>query len=231
MYDLYFNRIFMDPMLKGEYPQELIDDLKKHGCMFDYTEEELEIIKNNTIEFLGLNLYYPHRVKARSTAWNEEIPFHPARYYELFDLPGKKMNPFRGWEIYPKIIYDIGMRLKEEYNNVEWIIAESGMGVQNEAQYKNEDGQIQDDYRIEYISEHLYWTLKAIEEGSNGIGYMLWAFMDNVSPQNSFKNRYGLVEVNLEDNRNRKIKKSGNWYRKVQENRSFEVEIFENEYK
>lgn len=43
------------------------------------------------------------------------------------------MNPFRGWEIYPKIIYDIGMRLKEEYNNVEWIIAESGMGVQNEA--------------------------------------------------------------------------------------------------
>ena len=56
------------------------------------------------------------------------------------------------------------MRLKEEYNNVEWIIAESGMGVQNEAQYKNEDGQIQDDYRIEYISEHLYWTLKAIEK-------------------------------------------------------------------
>lgn len=231
MYDLYFNRVFMDPMLKGEYPQDLIDDLKKHNCMFDYTEEELEIIKNNTIEFLGLNLYYPHRVKARSTAWNEEIPFHPARYYELFDLPGKKMNPFRGWEIYPKIIYDIGIRLKEEYNNVEWIVAESGMGVQNEAQYKNEDGQIQDDYRIEYISQHLYWTLKAIEDGSNCKGYMLWAFMDNVSPQNAFKNRYGLVEVNLEDNRNRRIKKSGNWYKEVQENRSFELEIFENEYK
>lgn len=228
MYDLYFNRIFMDPMIKGEYPNELIEGLKNNNCMFEYTDEELEIVKNNTIKFLGMNLYYPYRVKARTTTWNNDIPFHPSRYYEIFDLPGKKINPYRGWEIYPKIIYDIGMRLKEEYGNIEWIVSENGMGVQNENQYKNENGQIQDDYRIEYISNHLYWTIKAIEDGSNCKGYMLWAFTDNVSPQNAFKNRYGLIEINLDDNLNRNIKKSGEWYKKIHDNRYFEVNIIEN---
>jgi 6-phospho-beta-glucosidase len=230
MYDLYFNRIYMDPHLKGEFPEELMKDLKKHDCIFDYTEEELEIIKNNTVKFVGMNLYYPHRIKARNNAWNPDVPFHPSYHYDLFDLPGKKMNPYRGWEIYPKIIYDMGMRLKNEYDNVEWIVAESGMGVQNEKQYKNEEGIIQDDYRIEYISEHLYWTLKAIEDGSNCSGYMLWAFMDNVSPQNSFKNRYGLVGLDLENNRSRSIKKSGYWYKELQEKRALEIELKEYEF-
>lgn len=225
MYDLYYNRVYMDPHLKGEFPQELIDDLKKHDCMFTYEEHDMDIIKNNTVSYIGLNLYYPHRVKARTSAWNPDVPFHPSYYFELFDLPGKLMNPFRGWEIYPKIIYDIGMRMKNEYGNIEWFVAESGMGVQNEEQYRDEHGIIQDDYRIEYISNHLYWTLKAIEDGSNCTGYMLWAFMDNVSPQNSFKNRYGLISINRNKNLERSIKKSGNWYKSIQDNRALDIEL------
>ena len=53
---------------------------------------------------------------------------------------------------------------------------------------------------------------------------MLWAFTDNVSPQNAFKNRYGLVEINLEDNRNRTIKKSGYWFKEVVTNGFLEVQ-------
>lgn len=208
VYDLFFNRIFMDPSIKGEYPQQLFDLMVEHDIAFDYTQEDLEVIKENTVDYVGINLYYPHRVKARTNAWNEGAPFHPSFYYEMFDMPGKKMNPFRGWEIYPQIMYDMAIRMKEEYGNIEWFIAENGMGVENEARYKDDEGRIQDDYRIEFISEHMKWLLKAVEEGSNCKGYMLWAFTDNVSPMNAFKNRYGLVEINLEDNRNRKKKVS-----------------------
>lgn len=224
IYDLFFNRIFLDPSIKGEYPQQLFDLMVKHDIAFDYTQEDLEVIKENTVDYVGINLYYPHRVKARTIAWNEGTPFHPSFYYEMFDMPGKKMNPFRGWEIYPQIMYDMAIRMKEEYGNIEWFIAENGMGVENEARYKDEEGRIQDDYRIEFISEHMKWLLKAVEEGSNCKGYMLWAFTDNVSPMNAFKNRYGLVEINLEDNRNRKKKKSALWYKSIIANRALEVE-------
>ncbi|MGF7397493.1 glycoside hydrolase family 1 protein [Thermoanaerobacterium thermosaccharolyticum] len=231
IYDLFFNRIFLDPCVKGVLPDELLKILKYHHCSFEFTQEELNIIKNNTVQILGLNLYAPARVKARDSAWNPSTPFHPSYYYEKFELPGRKMNLSRGWEIYPKIMYDMAMRIKNEYGNIEWLVTENGMGIENEQNFKNEDGVIQDDYRIEFISDHLRWLLKAIEEGSNCKGYMLWAFTDNVSPQNAFKNRYGLVEIDLDDNRNRRIKKSGYWYKEVLKNRYFEYKDFTPEYK
>lgn len=231
MYDLFFNRIFLDPCVKGELPPELLEVLEKHGCMFEYTEEELEIIKNNTVDFLGINLYHPARVKARNAMWNPEVPFHPSYYYDEFVLPGRKMNVHRGWEIYPKIMYDMAIRIKEEYGNIEWIVTENGMGVENESRFKDESGVIQDDYRIEFIADHLRWLLKAVEEGANCKGYMVWAFTDNVSPQNAFKNRYGLVEIDLENNRTRRIKKSGYWFQKLCRERRFEFKDFTPEYK
>lgn len=229
IYDLFFNRVFLDPSIKGEFPSELFELMEKHDITFDYTEDELRLIKENTVDYVGLNLYFPHRVKARTAAWNEDTPFHPEYYYDKHELIGKKMNPYRGWEIYPQIMYDIALRMKEEYGNIEWFVAENGMGVENEHRFKNEDNIIQDDYRIEFINEHLQWLLKAVDEGSNCTGYMLWAFTDNVSPMNAFKNRYGLVEINLNENRNRSLKKSGYWYKELIESR--QLEVLEEEYK
>jgi beta-glucosidase len=88
MYDLFYNRVFLDPMVKGAYPPELFTLLEKHQVSWDYTEEELAIIRENTVDELGINLYYPHRVKAPSRAWHPDTPFHPAYYYEPFELPG-----------------------------------------------------------------------------------------------------------------------------------------------
>lgn len=221
IFDLFFNRVFLDPSIKGVYPTELFTLMEKHDITFEHTTEELNLIKENTVDYVGLNLYFPYRIKARSTAWNEETPFHPEYYYEQFELPGKKMNPYRGWEIYPQIMYDTAMRMKNEYGNIEWFIAENGMGVENEKRFKNEENIIQDDYRIEFISEHLKWLIKAVEDGANCTGYMLWAFSDNVSPMNAFKNRYGLVEIDLENNRNRTLKKSAYWYKQVISSREF----------
>ncbi|QMR75021.1 glycoside hydrolase family 1 protein [Enterobacter sp. RHBSTW-00175] len=219
MYDLFYNRVFLDPLVHGHYPQALFTLLEQHQVQWDYTPEELALIADNTVDELGINLYYPHRVKAPSRSWHPETPFHPAYYYEPFELPGRRMNKSRGWEIYPRIIYDMAMRIKNDYRNISWFVAESGMGVENEAQFRNRDGIIEDNYRIEFISEHLYYTLLAREEGANCHGFMLWAFTDNVSPMNAFKNRYGLIEIALEDNRARRAKKSAAWFRQLREAR------------
>lgn len=219
MYDLFYNRVFLDPLVHGHYPQALFTLLEQHQVSWDYTAEELALIADNTVDELGINLYYPHRVKAPSRAWHPETPFHPAYYYEPFELPGRRMNKSRGWEIYPRIIYDMAMRIKNDYRNIRWFVAESGMGVENEAQFRNRDGIIEDNYRIDFISEHLYYTLLAREEGANCHGYMLWAFTDNVSPMNAFKNRYGLIEIDLDDNRARRAKKSATWFRQLRDAR------------
>lgn len=218
IYDLFYNRVFLDPAIKGEYPAELLALLEKHGVQWQYDEAELQLISRYRVDEVGINLYYPHRVKAPSRAWHPETPFHPAYYYEHFELPGRRMNKSRGWEIKPQIIFDMAMRIKEQYGNFPWFVAESGMGIENEAQFKNAEGQIQDDYRIEFIAEHLYQTLKAREAGANCQGYMLWAFTDNVSPMNAFKNRYGLIEIDLENQRQRRMKKSAHWYRALRDN-------------
>lgn len=47
-------------------------------------------------------------------------------------MPGKKVNPHRGWEIYEPGLYDIALNLKEHYGNIEWLVTENGMGVEGE---------------------------------------------------------------------------------------------------
>lgn len=229
VYDLFFNRVFLDPAIKGEYPAELLALLAKHQVRWDYDDEELALIAGNRVDEVGINLYYPHRVKAPSRAWNPETPFHPAFYYEHFDLPGRRMNKSRGWEIQPRIIYDMAMRLKNEYDNIPWFVAENGIGIEDEAQFKNAEGQIQDDYRITFIGEHLHQALKARADGANCQGYMLWAFTDNVSPMNAFKNRYGLIEIDLENQRQRRMKKSAHWYRQLRDTHQLIINIDDEE--
>lgn len=225
IYDLFYNRVFLDPAIKGEYPDELLALLEKHGVKWQVDAQELAIIRANRVDEVGINLYYPHRVKAPSRAWHPETPFHPAYYFEHFELPGRRMNKSRGWEIQPRIVWDMAQRMKSEYDNFPWFIAENGMGIENEAQFKNASGEIQDNYRIEFIGEHLYQALLAREAGINCQGYMLWAFTDNVSPMNAFKNRYGLIEIDLQNQRQRRMKKSAHWYRQISDSRQLSIEL------
>ena len=93
------------------------------------------------------------------------------------------------------------------------------MGVEGEEKFLV-DGIIQDDYRIDFYKNHLKWLHKGIEEGSNCIGYHVWTFIDNWSWLNSYKNRYGLVSLDL-SNQKRTIKKSGRWYKELSDKKGF----------
>ncbi|HAA80407.1 MAG TPA: 6-phospho-beta-glucosidase, partial [Thermoanaerobacter sp.] len=217
--DLFYNRSFLDPTVKGEYPKELVELLKTYNHLPEYSDSDLELIKNNTVEYLGVNYYQPIRVKAKENMPNPYGVFTPNWFYDEYIMPGRRMNPYRGWEIYERGIYDIMINLRDNYGNIGSFISENGMGVEGEERFIK-DGIIQDDYRIEFIKEHLKWLHKAIEEGCNVKGYHLWTFMDNWSFLNAYKNRYGLVSVDLKTQK-RTIKKSGYWYKELSENNGF----------
>ncbi|MGF1761286.1 glycoside hydrolase family 1 protein [Photobacterium sagamiensis] len=217
--DLIFNRSFLDPSVLGEFPQELIELLAEHGQLPDCEEGDKEILAAGKVDLLGINYYQPRRVCARSSAVNPDSPFMPEWFFDYYEMPGRKMNPHRGWEIYEKGIYDILTNIRENYGNVKCFISENGMGVENEQQFVV-DGQIQDDYRIEFISEHLKWTHKAIAEGVNCLGYHMWTFIDCWSWSNSYKNRYGFIQLDL-TTQTRTIKKSGDWFAELSKNNGF----------
>lgn len=217
--DLFFSKSFLDPSVKGYYDKELIEIIKKHNLLPEYTNDELEIISNNTVNILGVNYYQPLRVKARENLPNENAPFMPEYYYDYYVMPGRRINPHRGWEIYPKGLYDISINIKENYNNIEWIVMENGMGVENEERFI-ENNMVMDDYRIDFMKEHLTYLHKGISEGSNCKGYLVWTFIDCWSWLNAFKNRYGLVRLDF-NTKERHIKKSGLWFKELEKNKGF----------
>ena len=79
-----------------------------------------------------MNYYHPKRVQAQPNPEEYKIPWMPDQYFKEYEWPERRMNPYRGWEIFPKAIYDIAMIVKEEYGNIPWFISENGMGVENE---------------------------------------------------------------------------------------------------
>lgn len=168
--DLCFNRSFLDPAVLGEYPQELIDLLKENDALPDCDQKDLDVIKNNTVDFLGVNFYFPRRAQARTTPFESDT-FLPQKYYEEYQWPEAKMNKYRGWEIYEQGIYDICENIINNYNNIPFYISENGMGVENEERFLTEDGQINDEYRIEFVKDHLKYLHKGIAAGANCFGY------------------------------------------------------------
>jgi 6-phospho-beta-glucosidase len=219
--DAFFNRSFLDPAIKGTFPEDLVDLLKELDYLPDYTDEELAIIKENTIDLLGINYYQPRRIqKKESTERLFDKPM-PDDYFDNYIWPDRKMNPYRGWEIYEKGIYDCLINVRDNYGNIACYISENGMGVEDEQRFKNADGVIEDDYRIDFIKGHLQYVHQALQEGVNVKGYHMWTCMDNWSWMNAYKNRYGFVSVDLEDNKKRTIKKSGHWFKEVTTNNGF----------
>ena len=181
---------------------------------------DAQLIADGKIDLLGINYYQPRRVKCRDTAVNPNAPFMPEWLFDYYEMPGRKMNPYRGWEIYEPGIYDIITNLRDNYGNPRCFISENGMGVENEQRFIQE-GQVNDSYRIEFVAEHLKWLHKGISEGCHCLGYHMWTFIDNWSWLNGYKNRYGFVQLDLETQK-RTVKKSGEWFAHTAENNGFD---------
>ena len=213
MNDGLTNRWWLDLVTKGELPQDVIATLQELGIKLPIRPYDDQVLSSGVVDWIGCNYYQPCRVQAPSRdrdEWGNPL------FAEPYIWPERVMNESRGWEIYPKGIYDFGMKCKDEYPELEWFVSENGIGIERE--YLNKDPetqQVQDDYRVDFVRDHLSWIARAIEDGAKCRGYHYWGLIDNWSWANAFKNRYGFIEVDLMESYDRRPKKSAAWLKEV----------------
>lgn len=213
---------YYDPILKGEYPKYVVDNLSKNGINIDWTDEELEIIKNaaDKNDFIGLNYYQPQRVMKNnlddSVERNREnstgAPGNPSfdGFYRTVKMDDKKYTKW-GWEISPEAFLEGLKMLKERYGDVKIYITENGLGDEDPII----EGEIVDIPRIKFIETHLSAVKNAIKAGINVKGYYAWSVIDLLSWLNGYKKQYGFIYVDHNDNLNRKKKASFYWYKNI----------------
>ncbi|MGO3418901.1 MAG: glycoside hydrolase family 1 protein [Lactococcus cremoris] len=221
--DLWQNRLFMDASVKGKFPNELVEILTKDGVLWNSTLEELETIKNNKVDMFGVNFYHPNRAQRPHYSPDSlTVDWLPNKYFDDYKMVGARMNVDKGLEIYPQTLYNIAKNIQKNYGNIPWFVSECGIGVSNEDRYLNRDGLIEDDYRIQFVQEHLYWLHKAIDEGANCYGFHLWTPIDCFSWRNSYRNRYGLISVNIHTQK-KCLKKSAYFFKNLAEKSILEL--------
>lgn len=217
--DLLIVKSFLDPCVLGHMPTGLYEILAENELLPVTVDGDKTLMKDYPVDFIGINYYQPMRVQAPK---NTQKPAKmPSDFFSSYDWPDKRINPYRGWEIYPEALYDVSIMMKDDYGNIPWYVSENGMGVADEERFMDEDGMIQDDYRIEFMIEHLDQLHKGIELGSNCFGYHTWTFVDCWSWLNGYRNRYGFYRVDLDNHFERTLKKSGLWYKEVSKNNGY----------
>ena len=206
-----FNYFCTDVQVRGEYSPFMKRYFEKHGIELDIEEGDLELLKKGTVDYIGFS-YYMSRTEKKDKSNLEEVHGNI--------LQGVK-NPYLkasdwGWEIDP-----IGLRisLNKLYNRyqVPLFIVENGLGAYDEVE---EDGSINDDYRIDYLRSHIEQMAEALEDGVDLMGYTSWGCIDLVSASTGeYSKRYGFIYVDKHDDGSgtleRKKKKSFYWYKDV----------------
>jgi len=193
--DLVLNRLFLDPPLKGCYPDELLALL---GPLF--TGADLSEIQRagQPVEFLGIN-YYSRYVVRHGT----QFPFVDI---EQIHPEGNEYSQM--WEIYPQGLYEILAQVWNDYRPEKIYITENGIPVADGLDF---DGRVRDERRIRYLQAHLGEVHRAIEAGIPVQGYFVWSLMDNFEWAFGYSMRFGIVYVDFATQK-RVVKDSGRWY-------------------
>ena len=205
-YDGFINRWFLDPLFKGEYPQDI---LNQYNNFFDTSfilQDDLNII-STPIDFLGIN-YYTRAVVKHSN--ENELN------YRVINLSGVDKTEM-GWEIYPEGLHDILLRIKKDYGNINIYITENGAAFNDNV---DKDEKISDKNRIDFLRKHLTSLHAAIKKDVQVKGYYLWSFSDNFEWAHGYSKRFGIVFVDYK-NLTRIIKESGYWYKNVISNNGY----------
>lgn len=214
------NRIFLDPLLRGEYPADLVADLEPYGLAEHIAADDLKTI-GAPLDLLGVNYYTTHRVSghpdesaAKDRAGTEgghrtASPWVGAEHVSFhgYGLPQTAM----GWEVNPEGLTRLLLRLHQEYPRLPLYITENGAAYPDVV---TEDGTVQDPERVAYLDSHLRAAHAAIQAGVDLRGYFCWSLMDNFEWAEGYAKRFGLVYVDYET-MTRIPKMSATWYSQV----------------
>jgi beta-glucosidase len=207
VFDLHSNRICLDPILRGSYPEDL------WRCFGPFAPDiragDLERIAE-PIDFLGVNYYTRHVVASRW--W---IPV----------MGGKTVRPEDGefspmWEIYPPGLSELINRVWNEYHPPMILVTENGVPVRDSPA---PDGEVRDPERISCLRRHLQVLHGALAERIPVRGYFVWTLMDNFEWELGYAMRFGLIYVDFSTLK-RTPKSSFRWFSEVIRRNGLEVQ-------
>ena len=219
--DGQFNRIFLDPILRGAYPGDVLDDVAPYGLLEHVQDGDLEII-SHPIDALGVNYYHGEAVSARPvpTEPRGEAPVTRATSSPFPAADGAHSHPRglpvtgMGWEIQPEGLTRLLVRLHEEYTGpagMALYVTENGAAFDD---VPDAAGYVQDDERLDFFDAHLRAVHDAIGAGADVRGYFAWSLMDNFEWAWGYHQRFGIVRVDYET-QVRTPKASALWYAAV----------------
>ncbi|HEY8479352.1 MAG TPA: GH1 family beta-glucosidase, partial [Spirillospora sp.] len=189
------NRLFLDPLLLGRYPTDVLEDVAPLG--FTPPDDDLAVI-GRSCDQLGINYYSRHTVagtpgeatQTASSPFSTHSPW-PGSDHVRFVPSGRPVTGM-GWDIDADGLHEVLTRVHREYPEVPLYITENGAGY-DEA--PDPDGTIQDEGRIAYLDEHLRACHRAIADGVPLRGYFTWSLLDNFEWAWGYSKRFGLVHV------------------------------------
>ncbi len=217
MRDIY---AYSDTQVFGEYPEYLLNYYRRKGITIKKEDGDDVIMKSYPVDFVSFSYYMSSCVAAEEEGI-EKTPGNTVMGLKNPYLPSTQW----GWQIDPLGLRTSMVELYDRYRKPLFIV-ENGMGARDELI----NGEVHDDYRIDYYKKHFECMLDAIEEdGVDLMGYTSWACIDLISESTKqISKRYGFIYVDLDDYGNgtydRYRKDSFYWYQKVIEHNSIDVE-------
>ncbi|WP_433280054.1 GH1 family beta-glucosidase [Micromonospora sp. CA-244673] len=199
------NRLYLDPVFRGSYPEDVVADLAGEGVRIPVEEGDLEVI-SSPIDVLGVNFYFGQVHSGTDEQGRErDDDGRPVRRVIRRDLPRTAMD----WEIVPESFTELLVRLHRDYPGVPLVITENGAAFDDEP---DADGFVADDDRVAYLTEHLRAVARARQAGADVRGYFAWSLLDNFEWAYGYDKRFGIVRVDY-DTQRRTPKRSAHWYR------------------
>lgn len=204
--------LFIDVQVRGEYPAYSKRLWDEKGISIVMEEEDLKILKRYTVDYVTFS-YYASRCASADPELNKQLTGGNA--LETIKNPYLKASDW-GWQIDPMGLRITMNTLYDRYQKPLFIV-ENGLGAIDEV---DEHGEIEDDYRIDYLARHIEAMKEAVKDGVTLLGYTSWGCIDLVSASTGeMKKRYGYIYVDKDNDGNgtlaRKRKKSFEWYKRV----------------
>lgn len=209
-HDQIQNMLAGDVHVRGYYPGFAERYFEEHNIDIGITEQDKKDLKEGCVDYYTFSYYMTNCVSVEE-----------GKHKSSGNLTGGVVNPYLeasewGWQIDPKGLRWVLNHIYDRYQ-IPLMVVENGLGAVDVVE---KDGTINDDYRINYMREHIKQMKEAVKDGVDLSGYTSWAPIDLVSASTGeMKKRYGFIYVDKHDDGSgtlkRSRKKSFYWYKKV----------------
>jgi beta-glucosidase len=205
------NRLFLDPVLYGAYPEDVADDLAPFGLEDVVRDADLAIIAA-PIDLLGINYYRGYEVTGTPHPGTEPAGPEWIGARNLAFVSDERLpRTDSGWQVQPDGLTTTLLQVHRDYPPVPLYITENGASYPD---VLNDAGEVADHDRITFLDSHLRAAYDAIEAGVDLRGYFYWSLLDNFEWAEGYSKRFGLIHVDYRTQQ-RTFKQSAKWLSRV----------------